>query len=119
MRIERSVAALGRTIRAVAEPLDEGWDISVSGGDRSHVGAITQAEPDGTLHTILRPGHRDDAVSERWARRLALAWHCPVCVRAGIHYDGIDRAGIEAVLAACDRLLEEILEGEENHACNG
>jgi len=32
-------------------------------------------------------------------------------VRCGIHYDGIGKAEIAAILAACEKLLEQMLEG--------
>lgn len=108
LRCEASV--LGWRIRAEAVRLDEGWDVSVFGGCRTHVGAVTVAEVDGCAQTLLRTNHRDDAVSERWARTLAQAWRTPVCVRAGIHYDDIGKAEIEAVLRACDDLLKAIME---------
>ena len=60
-------------ITVEAEPLDEGWDIRVTGGDRSHVGAVTLTEPDGAEQTIERPGHKDAHVSRPWAVRLAKA----------------------------------------------
>ena len=67
MRLE--CEALGQSIRAEALRLDEGWDVSVFGGSRSHVGAVTLAEADGSVQTLLRRDHRDDAVSVRWAQR--------------------------------------------------
>lgn len=114
MRIECETAALGFPIRAAAERLDDGWDVCVYGGCRTHVGAMTLAEADGTMQTLLRPEHRDDAVSKRWAQALAQAWKAPVCVRAGIHYDGITRDGIAAALSACDALLQTMIERSMN-----
>ena len=67
MRLECDV--LGQSIRAEALRLDEGWDVSVFGGSRSHVGAVTLDEADGSVQTLLRRDHRDDAVSVRWAQR--------------------------------------------------
>ncbi|MGN1019744.1 MAG: hypothetical protein ACI4O7_05170 [Aristaeellaceae bacterium] len=108
MRLEHEIRLLGWPIRAEALRLDEGWDVSVAGGSRTHVGAVTLAEPDGSLRTLLRTGHRDEAVSERWAERLAQRWGVPVCVRAGIHYDHIGREEIRSILRACDELLEAL-----------
>ena len=119
MRLECEVLALGLPIRAVALRLDEGWDVSVLGGSRSHVGAVTLAEPGGSPQTLLRPGHRDNAVSIRWAQTLARRWHAPVCVRAGIHYDGIGSADIQQILLACDALLDALTERKDTHDSNG
>lgn len=113
MRLECETQALGLPIRAAAVRLDEGWDVSVLGGSRRHVGAVTLAEPDGSVQTLLRLGHRDDAVSVRWAKVLAARWHAPVCVRAGIHYDGVGRAEIGRIMKACDALLEAMMERKD------
>lgn len=117
MRLECKAQALGLPIRAEAVQLDEGWDVSVAGGSRSHVGAVTLAEPDGSAQTLLRDAHRDDVVSLRWAKALAARWKAPVCVRAGIHYDGLERAQIGSILQTCDALLETMMERKE--ALNG
>lgn len=101
--------ALGQTIRAEVTRLGVGLDVGVYGGERTHVGAVTLAEADGRCRTLLREGHRDDAVSERFAAALAARFGVPVCVRCGIHYDGIGKAEIAAILAACEGLLEQML----------
>ena len=119
MRLEGEVKLLGHAIRAEAVRLDEGWDVSVLGGSRCHVGAVTLAEPDGSARTLLRPGHRDDAVSVRWAQALAQRWGAPVCVRAGIHYEDVGRAEIGSILLACDALLKAIMERKEDDDFNG
>lgn len=119
MRLECEVRVLGLPIRAEAVRLDEGWDVSVAGGRCSHVGAVTLAEPDGSVQTLLRPRHRDDAVSVRWAQALARRWNAPVCARAGIHYDGVTRADIDSIMLACDALLETMMERKEAHDFNG
>lgn len=104
-----SETVLGHPIWVCAAPLDDGWDVSVTGGCRTHVGAVSLAAPGEAAGTLQRPGHRDAAVAERWAAALAEAWHAPVCVRCGIHYHAASQSDIAAILAACDRLLERLL----------
>lgn len=101
--------ALGRPIRAQAERLHSGYDVVVYGGERTHVGAVSLAAPDEPVQTLERAGHRDAAVSARWAEALARAWNAPVCVRCGIHYERATRAQISEILAACDALLEDVM----------
>lgn len=107
MRVEQRV--LGYPIRAQITGLDEGWDVELVGGCRTHVGAVTLAEPDGSQETLERPGHRDSHVSRRWAIRLARALGAPVCVRCGIHYDHASPEQVRAIVAACDQLLETVI----------
>ena len=106
MKVETTV--LGYPIRAVAERLDDGWDVAVYGGVRTHVGAVSLSDGRG-VETLQRPGHRDAVVSERWAARLSEAWRAPVCVRCGIHYHEPTRAQLAEIVASCDMLLEKLI----------
>lgn len=54
------------------------------------------------------PGHKDGAVSERWAEALAKAGYRPVVVEAGIHYDNLSREGIMDVIRLTDEILLEL-----------
>lgn len=103
------VTVLGDPIRAEIEQLDEGWDVAVYGGVRTHVGAVSLSDGCGGVETLQRPGHRDAAISERWAARLAEAWRAPVCVRCGIHYHEPTRAQLAEIVPACDALLEKLI----------
>lgn len=100
---------LGFPIQVQLQRLDEGWDISVTGGVKTHIGAVTLAEPDGTERTLERPDHKDSYISRPWALALAKAWNAPVCVRCGIHYDGVTKAQIAQILEACQELLAKVL----------
>lgn len=108
MRLEQMI--LGYPLIAELTALDEGWDVSITGGCRTHVGAVTLAEPDGQIQTLQREQHRDSRISEQWASELAKHLHAPVCVRCGIHYDAITKEQLSAVIDACDDLLREIKE---------
>lgn len=110
MRVQTTV--LNRPLTADTIQLDEGWDVSILGGDSTHVGAVSLADTSGNLQTLCRAGHRDDVVSEKWAKALAAAWHTPVCVRCGIHYDDVDRAALLTIMAGCDELLAVL-----SHSC--
>lgn len=107
MKLERTV--LGYPVRAEIVRLDAGWDIGIFGGCRTHVGAVTFAEPDGTIRTLERPGHRDSYVSLRWAEQLARLLSTPVCVRCGIHYDNATKAQLAQITAACEDMLQELI----------
>lgn len=114
MRAE--VICLGRRLWAEAQWLDEGCDIGVYGGDQSHVGAVSLGAPDGTVRTLTRSGHRDNAVSERWALALTAAWHCPVCVRCGIHFDHFTKEKLPHIESACEQLLCKLITMSEREA---
>lgn len=97
----------------------QGRDLQVlCGGGASHIGAVALAAPCNghapqsdapyqadlsdqpwqvEVRLLALPGHREDALAQRMAQRMAEALHCAVCVSAGIHYDNITRAEIQQV----------------------
>lgn len=108
MKMERMV--LGFPIAAESRKLDEGWDISVLGGCKPHIGAVSLAEPDGRAQTLERPGHRDGFISAGWASELAKQLNAPVCVRCGIHYDNATKQQLAEITAECDDMLQNLLQ---------
>lgn len=99
---------LGHPITVSAIPCGPDWQVLVLGGCAPHVGSVTVAAPGRAPETILLPGHRDDVVGERFARRLAQAAGRPVCVTCGIHFEGPSREELAAVVACCDGLLDRL-----------
>lgn len=97
---------LGYPVTLQCTFLDEGIHVLITGGCRTHVGAVTTAWP---LRTILLESHRDNVVSERAAQRLYEWLHCPVTVCCGIHYDIVSREDIQTILNAVDRLVEQLI----------
>lgn len=114
MKLERTV--LGYPIVSQITKLDEGWDIGIFGGSQTHVGAVTLADPDGTVQTLERPGHKDSFVSARWAKDLSEFLNAPVCVRCGIHYDHATREQLAVITAACEDMLRELTEALERES---
>ena len=100
---------LEHSIYARVDKLDEGYDVSLLGGCRTHIGAVSLAAPGQDTRTLGRCGHKETAVSVRWAAELAKIWAAPVCVRCGIHYDTLSAEGLEQVLSTCADMLENIL----------
>ncbi|MGM9593048.1 MAG: hypothetical protein ACI3U8_01705 [Candidatus Onthomonas sp.] len=98
---------LGWPIEARVCLLDEGIHVLVTGGCRTHVGAVSYAFPGEAVQTIQFPTHRDGTVSEQWAKALCEARQCPVVVSCGIHYDQVSRAEISQIVSAAGELLEQ------------
>lgn len=99
----------GRRITALIVRTDGGVQVTLTGGDLPHIGAIGVADPGGKCAVTQFPAHREGIVCETWVQALAAAGHLPAVVAAGIHYDGLDPAGIRRVLALTDGLLAEAL----------
>ena len=89
--------------------------VVITGGEQPHVGAVavgSQAsdEPDGIRVALITvPGHKEDVVVEKAAKRLARQLGITVLVAAGMHWDEIDKKGIAQVLEYVDQLTEKIL----------
>lgn len=100
---------LGWPIEARICLLDEGLHALVTGGCRTHVGAVSYAFPNEKVQTVQFPTHRDGVVSEQWATALCEALHCPVVVNCGIHYDNVSKAEICEIVSAAGELLERAI----------
>ena len=101
---------LGRRILCRWLLLDDGAQFVLTGGDLSHVGAVSAADPGQPARTLTFSGHRDQDLSGPWAEKLAGALHCRVCVTCGIHYDNLSRGNLKLVTAATEALLTQVLE---------
>ena len=99
----------GRDIVVQALLLPRGVHISLYGGDLPHIGAIGIADPEGNCAVTQFPGHKEGVICEKWTAALSAAGCRPVVVEAGIHYDGLDKVGIGAVMSITNMLLEETL----------
>ena len=100
---------LGYPLTAQIQRLDQGVHVLITGGCRTHVGAISVGEPGEPVETRAFPGHRDQVVSEPWAAAIAEKAGERTVVLCGIHYDGIDAGQIRQVLEETDRMLREAL----------
>ncbi len=89
--------------------------VVITGGEQPHVGAVAVGtlsdDADDGVHVglITVPGHKEDVVVEKTARRLARQLGITVLVAAGMHWDEIDKKGIAQVLEHADLLTEKIL----------
>lgn len=71
----------------------------VSGGE-AHLGAVALSEwRDGRAHTrcLSAEGHREQAIARHAAHTLCAAARCTVSCLAGIHFDEVSRADVEAI----------------------
>ncbi|MDO4326234.1 MAG: hypothetical protein Q4E24_09435 [bacterium] len=101
---------LGYPIEASVSILDDGLHILLTGGCRTHVGAISRAVPKEETHTIQYPTHRDGLVSETWASALSSLFRQPVVVCCGIHYDNVSREDIQQIVKKTDELLQSCIQ---------
>jgi len=116
---ELSVGTGVYTVSASLQQLGPDVLISVWGGTRPHIGALSISTPqpgcapeESRSSTVLQfsfPGHRDDVVARRVSERVASALQRRIVVSAGIHVPDITPAGIDTVLANADCLIEKII----------
>lgn len=95
------------SIEARVHLLDDGVHVLITGGCRTHVGAVSYAFPGEAVQTVQFPAHRDGVVSEQWASALCARLGCPVVVSCGIHYDQVTKADIQQIVSASEGLLRE------------
>ena len=99
----------GYPITYTLHSLDDGVHVLLTGGCRSHIGAVSVAEQ-GVMDTKVFPGHKDHFLSEPWALAISEKTGQRCCVVCGIHYDDATEEQIKAIVAAAGDLLAELLE---------
>ena len=88
------------------------WLVKISGGCTPHIGSISVAywtQNGVKMKTILLPTHRDDVVSEQFAKALATHFHSTVTVVCGIHYENPNKQELSQIVSCTQDLLDEIL----------
>ncbi len=107
-------------IRVHMEEMGEELCVTISGGDRAHIGSVAIAEPresltgDGTasatVSTYNFPGHKDDIIANEVARSLTSATgHRCVCL-CGIHYDRFSEELYTKLLTLQEQILNDLLD---------
>lgn len=79
---------LGRPLTCTITRLDDGIHVLFTGGDLSHIGAVSVCDPGSAAQTLTMPGHKEQYISAPWAKAIADASGLRCCVVCGIHYDG-------------------------------
>lgn len=109
-------------IRALAHFCGEDLNVSICGGEREHIGAVSLAayEPErgsATVSTLTVFTHRDDRVSRRAAKFFSRTLRCTVCVSAGLHIDAPAGGELETLLENCDECCASLARViKESHA---
>jgi hypothetical protein len=100
---------LNKEITACVQSLDHGIQVTITGGDLSHVGSVSVMDEQGSLTTTLFPNHRDNVIGDKWAGEIYKKNSLPVVVTAGVHYDNINKNDIENIINETDDMLDEVL----------
>jgi hypothetical protein len=105
-----------------AEAVRVGDDLLVCiyGGEAPHIGAVAAATPrpslgdpdktSATASVLTYVGHKEDDLAKTAAEGLAAALNTRVVVTAGIHWDDLDRAGIDRVIENSRQLIAALID---------
>lgn len=99
----------GLPITCTATVLDGGLHVLLTGGCRTHTGAVSLCRPKEAPTTISFPGHKEQIISESWAKFLADALEKEVCVVCGIHYDSATGDEIQEILRKTELMSKALL----------
>lgn len=85
--------------------------VTLSGGDREHIGAIALGQPgNNPPATIALEGHREEALAAEIAQRVSNSTRATVCVACGIHVEHLLPEELKAILELSRELTDELLE---------
>ena len=106
--VEKQIVVLEKEIKAVIVYTDYGINVTVAGGDKSHIGSVAIVDEQGNLQTTTFPDHKETIIANNWAKSLYEKYKQPIVVSVGIHYDMITKDEITQVIDACNRFLYSI-----------
>lgn len=96
------------TIEAYVINCGNDLNISICGGSEYHIGACSICMPDFLPVTYTCVNHRDNLISDVFAKDLAEHFRSKVVVSVGIHIDNATEAEIERLISNCNLLLRKI-----------
>ena len=113
------------TVFAEAVKIGNDYLVYVWGGEAPHIGAVAAAQPPPSLmdpaqtsassSVLTYLGHKEDIVAKQVAEDLSSALDENVVVTAGIHWDNIEKTGIEKIVSGCREVTEALIEVLGNH----
>lgn len=94
--------------------------VVIWGGQKPHIGAAAMAQPRSNLKdtnskgesasVLCLPGHKDDIIAKAVAEKIATSLSLNVTVTTGIHWDHLDRDGINCIIDNSHALTEMIID---------
>ena len=94
--------------------------IIYAGGGEEHIGSVvlavpmnSLADPDTigcTVSVLNVPGHKDEEIARPLDEALCLCSKMPSVAVSGIHFDNIDRQGIDTIISINNQAKEKIKE---------
>lgn len=100
----------GYVMEASVIKMPEDIHIVLMGGSRPHIGAISVFQRGKKVESFQLEGHKEEAVSKRWAEQISLAYEGTVTVACGIHYDQATKSLIQEIVKQTDEVLEEVIQ---------
>lgn len=107
-------------LEAFVKQIGQDLLVAIWGGEKPHIGAVAVAQPrpslkdesvvSATASVFCYLGHKDDIVAKQAAEKLSATLNTNVTVTVGIHWDDIDEAGIKAIIANSQELVNLIIE---------
>ena len=102
-------------LRMTALFLGRDLAITLSGGDRPHIGAVALAQLGAGTTVLPLPKHREGELAGCIATELASRAGCTACVACGIHLEAIRTEEIQDVLEMAEELTQRLCEQLGGH----
>lgn len=106
-------------INCSAIKMGNDWNVSIFGGDISHIGAVAIGIPrpslkdknkiSSSVSLITVTGHKEDVLVQKYAKELSSKINSTVVVCCGIHIDNITFDEIIALGDVIDKIIDELI----------
>lgn len=96
-------------LRMTAMSMGRDLCVTLSGGDRPHIGAVALGSPGTPSSALALPKHREGELARNIAAALVSNFNITVCVACGIHLDDILETEIQDALEMAEELTRELV----------
>lgn len=95
------------TIRLEALYAGDDLCVLITGGDKSHIGAVSIYSKNDGVKTISLKHHKDYIIGEIFINEIKDISRGSISVSCGIHIDNITKSQIEDIYKLCNMVFEE------------
>lgn len=96
-------------LRMTAQFLGRDLCVTLSGGDKPHIGAVALAGSRTPASALVLPEHREGELAQRIAGTIAAEFNVAVSVSCGVHLDEVLPEEIRDVLELAEELTRELV----------
>lgn len=115
MQYEHTTKIFDREVLVTARFFGPDLLVTVTGGDRAHLGVVTAGTRLEPLQTAQLQTHKEFYITESWGVRLRNVLTGNFFITSGVHFDGLTKPQLVQATSMLEELVEDLIRWlEEN-----